>query len=654
MISFLATSVLAVSAPAGGDHAALHPAGANLYFEVPDIPAAIDAYQEAPLVGLFRDEEIGGLVRKFAGEEATLSSLCHGWLREGLGENYPRVAELASLLASVRSASLSVSGLEGGELASAVQKDALRLFEDVGLLAVLEFPDGASTARLIENAGAWLATPPRPSGEIVRLMGEESEVLVLPLSSKEEALQVWIVPFDRYLAIGLGASAPSALELRGRGEGAALIEVDRFRVGLDRFEAPEGVVLLECFTTFRTRPFYIEFLRANLGEGSEVAEWLISDLLPTGGVLTRSRLRLLEGRFVSETYEQQLEDPGMLARAFQVAPVTPEALSRVHPEAVGVWATTFDASALSSNLVRFVARLARSNPEDFGTRLKEDHGLDLDSILSALGNEVTFYLMPISGPTLPKVFASVEITDPSAVEEGLMALGGLLESETGGLVTTESKPYRKVPVIQFRPEVGELARRLAEGDEDIPVPLKGAPTFFVPQLSFAVLPDRVLVALSPIHAKREVRRLVKGLELPHPVVQAEGLYPPEATATGYLDWGSIFEGIYDAATAFLPLVANAVDFPIEVSELPDGSLFRRYFRPSISWSVQEEGGSCYTHSQSSFGPEVQALLAGTVLGALWVERSSTTGATQKGAALEPGPSPAGEEGGDGGGDDGIR
>ncbi len=616
MFSFLAPFALALPALAGGDHAALHPATANYYFEVPDVPTAIAAYREAPLVRLFQDEEIGALVRKFAGEDASLGSLMREVVEEGLGEAYPRVAELAALIARVRSASLSVSGLGEGEFDFAsLEQDPEGLLEQVGLLAVLEFPDGASARDLIESVGGWSDTPPQPTGAVVRLMGEESEVLEWPLTSGEGGPAVWIVPFDRYLAVGLGATTPAQLEQRGRGEGTALIAAESFRVGLDHFDAPEGAVLLESFTNFETEPFYVEFLRENLGKGAGAVEWLISDLLPTGRILARTRIRLVEGRFVSEGYAQPLDDPGTLARVFQTKPVSPAALTRVHPESVGVWATTFDASALSQNLVRVVARLTDSTPEEFRARMREAHGLDVDSIFGALGDDVTFYLMPISGPTLPKVYAAVEITDPAEVERGLTALGELLTEKTGGLVVAESKPYRKVPIVEFRPDLDKILARFEEREEDAPVPLKITPTFFVPQLAFAVLPDRVLLALSPIHVKREVRRLVKGQDLPHPAVTAEGLYPPEATYTGYLDWGSIFEGIYGAVTAFLPLMASSLDMPIDVSDLPDGSLFRRYFRPSISWSVND-GGVRYVYEESSFGPEVQLFLTAALAGSL--------------------------------------
>ncbi len=45
-----------------GDHAVLHPADATVYLELPDIPAAIAAYPNAPLLSLLADAEVSAAV----------------------------------------------------------------------------------------------------------------------------------------------------------------------------------------------------------------------------------------------------------------------------------------------------------------------------------------------------------------------------------------------------------------------------------------------------------------------------------------------------------------------------------------------------------------------------------------------------------------
>ncbi|HKX46717.1 MAG TPA: type II secretion system protein GspG, partial [Planctomycetota bacterium] len=56
-VLLLATPVLP-PAVCGGDHAALHPAEADLYYACPDLPALVAAYDGAALVRILRDPEL--------------------------------------------------------------------------------------------------------------------------------------------------------------------------------------------------------------------------------------------------------------------------------------------------------------------------------------------------------------------------------------------------------------------------------------------------------------------------------------------------------------------------------------------------------------------------------------------------------------------
>jgi hypothetical protein len=134
---------------------------------------------------------------------------------------------------------------------------------------------------------------------------------------------------------------------------------------------------------------------------------------------------------------------------------------------------------------------------------------------------------------------------------------------------------------------------------------------FNPQLSVGVLSDRALFTFNSIHVKREIKRLLQETDERHPAAAA-GFFPAGVVDAGHTDWGALVGGLYEAARALAPMAGQFIGdaLPIDLNALPDGELFTRGLRPTVSWDLPVEGG-VLQRRESSFGPETRlALLAG--------------------------------------------
>ena len=100
--------------------------------------------------------------------------------------------------------------------------------------------------------------------------------------------------------------------------------------------------------------------------------------------------------------------------------------------------------------------------------------------------------------------------------------------------------------------------------------------------------------------------------------------PEQATAFAYLDWRALLTGVYEGARGVVGLMAamGGGELPIDATALPEGSVFTRFFEPTVMWYQPTEHG-LRAHVESSFGPETWLGLAGVGAGAFLGVRSQT-------------------------------
>lgn len=604
------TASLLLTLASTGDHAALHPLDANLFLDLPDVPGALSAYRQAPLVRLVTDEEIGDLVRNLAGlpEDFELAPAILGQAEGLVGADGVGLAQaLLAFGAEVRSASLSIVGLtpEEGAAPSAAElaADPTALLDALGLQLVLEFDGTGPPERLLDLALETLGSrTPGAGPAAIEVLGKEREVQHLGGAPGEGTPSMWAVKADRLLILGVGTADPRALAARAAGGPSLLTRGDV--PGAERFTTPAGVTVYRTQWWLPKRPFLADLLEGGQLPGvvSGVAQALLGNWIPLDPQLAQTRLQLREGRFVKEGFAIPLAPPDEAWRqSIGHAPLAQGILGRVSPQSVWVWATSISRAGLRDLAQRLVEVVLEEQPLGTGApppELAAELGPLLDRILGTVGEDVAVYLLPIGGLKVPQIHAVLELEDAEAFERGITDFARLVESQAGGRVSVDTRPYRRQPVVTIKPDLSGL---------EVPGFLT---SLFSVDLTIGIVGERAIVGLSAMDVKREMRGLLAAEGGAHPMA-LEGAVPAGVSAASYMDWGALVGGLYDTARTLLALAPDMGMLPVNTSELPESKLFTRFFRPSRSWSVTDDAGT-YSYSESSFGPEVA--LAGLVLG----------------------------------------
>lgn len=606
------TASLLLSLAPSGDHAALHSADANFYLEIPDVPAALEAYRQAPLVRLLQDEEIGALARRLGGLPEDFD-LWEGLQDQIAGMTDPGVllalGNLADIGAELRSASLALTGLTGSEaLLLELEIDPAALLRHLGVQVVLEFADALAPARLIGMLALGLPVAAESEGpKELQLLGEARPIQRFSLPGAPYMPPIWAVAADRLLILGLGKTSPAELAARTSGGPSFLARAGELR-GAERFSAPSGATIYESTWWLPARPFYTDLLEAQApGASASIVSALFGGFLPFEPTVMRSRLQLREGRFVGESFERRSAKADSMPPLFGHAPLAAGVLERAAPDAVWVWASSMSRDALrdtATKLVELVLVDEEGSDPELPPEVAEKLGPMLDVVLASFGTDLVVYMLPIAGLKIPQIHAVLGLEDAGAFEQNLAALAKFVEEQAGGMVSLDTRPYRRQPVVTLKPNLGGM----------------GIPPMISFDLTVGIVGDRAVVGLSAMDVKKEMRRLL-GEETGTHVVAREGKAPKGSTSIHWLDWGALVGGIYDSARALAALVPDAGMLPIDVTQLPESKLFTRFFRPTSSWSRGGEEGT-YSYSESSFGPEV--LLTALAGGLTFGVASSTT------------------------------
>jgi hypothetical protein len=621
---------IACSLSLAGGHADLHPSNANLFFEVPDVEAAIVAYKNAPLAQLLKDVE----VREFLGplldrdpEEVSFGVLADWALTEMRDELPVLGVQALELLPDVRRASLSISGLElegmtdelkagGGEWSPAffhrAGKARLQVVFD---FASEELSQGA--ADLIQSQMGALedtSTTHLSAGEGPNFGGEQ---LAWDYHSVNQGVYaVWVGTIGPRLVLGAGVN-PDPKEFLV--DSASLSTNERFAASGRDLQGTGGVTVLESYTSLsgiQELPKLLDLVPGFPSSLKGIAAFVQEAFYPSGMIEARSRVRLVGSRFVSESFQREFE-PERSQRYYGTSPVTRASFDMVPADAVGAWGTHLDKAGIHETIVGALAGISGGTVEETVAVLEEEYGFRPDrDLIAPLGGRFVIYTMPFTGIGMPKIYAALELEDHEAFARGLEGLGNYLSASADeGVIDFSSRPYRKHPFMSIAP--GEAARD-ADSGQVMGVAIL-APAFVSGSLAMGVLPDRAILSLSKMFTKREMKRLLKSEgESAYAILPGEVELPSDALSYGRTDWGTMVGGLYESVRGFLPLIEQGMgeDLPFEIDEMPPSSLFKRYIHPTVSWDRRVEGGF-YEMSQASFGPEISAMLTMLVASAVF-------------------------------------
>jgi hypothetical protein len=615
----------------GGGHADLHPANANFFLEVPDIEAAISAYEAAPLAKLLRDEQVRTFIASLVDldpEEVSFSTLSELGLSE-MRESLPLVGvQSLELLPEVRHASFSISGveLEGltQEVLAAEGSWSTSLRERVGRVrvrAVLDFESADSVQRAVdlicsqvEGEDATLSGFSRIETQL-EFVGQKLDCTYYRGAEAGISMGFWIVHHDARLILGSGLDpAPESLTLVRE----PLSSLEAFATSSRQMRGTDGVTVLESYVSLgglRELPRLLDLVPGMPQEFKSMAGLALEVLHAGGAVQTRSRTSLVESRFVTESFEREYGS-SQAPRLHVEEAITRDSFRMVPRDAVGVWAVHLDKQGINEFLVSALADVTGSDPEKVMATLEEEYGFRPDrDLVGALGGRFVFYTLPFTGIGMPKLYVAVDLEDDEAFARGLQGLGEYLVAVSDGAVEFNSKPYRKRPFMSFTPgkDLEELTSGMNTGGM-----MSWAPAFLSISAACGVLEDRAILSLSNMYTKREMKRLMgEEGDGQYSILEDSSELPVGIESYGRTDWGMILGGLYDSLRGFLPLIEQGLggEMPFEIEDMPRGSVFAEYFQPTVSWRRRTAGG-VYEYKKSSFGPEVPGALCALVLAAI--------------------------------------
>lgn len=595
---FLLATVCA--AALGGGHTRLHPANADLYVEVPDVRALVTQLHASPACRFIDDAEVQKLGTLTQQLGVDLGALVRGVL--------PRIeadAPAGALYApgELGDVSISWSGLDRTPGA------ADELSKRAGLVIVCDFASEAGARRMTPalQAAGWLTDAGTRTGDAaIEVGGAKFAIEHHHLSALTVELESWSACVGTRWILGGGTETTERLQGRLASEALGLPAHEVLFASERTFTAVTGIVVARLHADLDSTPFF-----DTLGS-SGLAGAMITSLLPFAGARGEWRIELRGERFVTESAYVRRAPVTPLDELYGKQAVSKTSTSYVPKDAVGAWVLQIQPEKLA---VAFEALLPGA-PALAHDRTERDSRIDA-AFARGVGSSAAVAMLPITslpvggGSLMPRVLVTIELKDEAAFQAGFAEFVARAKEERPKLVV-DLRPYHKIPITVFSEAPTETgAKSSTAGDANLLAAMFNTDSA---KPSVVVLDDRVLITLSPTHARTEIQRSEKQpaeAEL-HPLA-AVGRFPPEAIEASFIDWSGLFGKLYDTARGFAPMLAQGGSLPFDPATLPSSSTFTRFFQPSYSWTKRAEKG-LYTYSESSFGPETPITLAAVVAG----------------------------------------
>ncbi len=582
----------------GSSHAALHPAGSDLYAEIPDAGIAIKAYSNAPFMRMIGSEgatNLGALVKDLGFDIQNL-----------LGSLLPvadptRPEDRWWPWSAAQKISFSASGLE----ASPKSESTISAW----MICDFKSVEAATQAELALAAmGGTEATPSTP----ITLAGVEIPVRTIGSPLGVVPGTAWTARIDTRLVAGIGAAKPDDFVARSNAPEGGLHSTWNATEVSKLLTAPAGVTVLEILADMDDAPSFL----SDTGALRSAALFLAPFLSSSG----RWRIELQGDRFVTDAVYEPRGTATQLFGAFGLGPLSPTAMGFLPTEAVGTWVTTVDAAQAESAVGALFASVLGDAPI-------AEAAVGEPRMADGLGAAMATSLLPfqsLMSPT-PRIVLTLELVDAAKFVAGLDAWILRAQAATPSLVV-ERKPYRKVATIVIG--AGKDESEAASGGGGSPF---GGMSIEPTRVAIAVLSDRVLFTSAPSVVRNEVKRIQDAsVATVHDATQTV-TRPSDAVEVSTMDWAAFLSKVYDGARGVLPMLAQGRSEPIDLGKLPSAEQLFAPFRPSSSWA-RRDGARWVVHSESSFGPETPIALAALGFLGMRASRLPPANATGSGAA----------------------
>jgi hypothetical protein len=463
-----------------------------------------------------------------------------------------------------------------------------------GVTVVIEFTDKAHADEALALLNKLTTKDSAGTAPPISLRGRSAELHRFQVAQRA-GLKGWHLDAGELVVIGLGTAQAEDVAARindGKPSLATSPALKRFEAQL----APaSGATIVRGLTNeTAVQGLLAEWLQHTSASFQSLRKFT------AGSQSTGWRMQLEGERFLTEIVTQHDASTANWGNAFGKSAV-PKDLARLVPEdAIAVLLTTLDSNALYEQVLALMG-LAEEHGADVKSALAEiesrhDFNLKRD-VFDSIGPGVAAYLLPIATvASLPGAAVVIDVRDAQAFERGLRGLIAALEEQAGGEFKVKFKKYHDAPMWTF-----SFEDENASGMN----PFSISPTI-------VIVPGHAIITLNSTRASKEVKRALGEEGAPHRLTKLEKPPPAEATTIGYMDWGSLFDGLYAGGRSALGLIGANAQLPFDVNKvsasLPEAKALTRFYQPTILWTRPIEGGS-YTHWESSFGPETWASLA---------------------------------------------
>lgn len=309
-------------------------------------------------------------------------------------------------------------------------------------------------------------------------------------------------------------------------------------------------------------------------------------------------------------------------------PAPREAFADVPSDAVGFFAAHFDANEARARLASLLEGPSSESNADALSQYEREFDFNFDAqIVANLRGGVCAYLLPYTGLGLPQIGLVAALKDPAAFELGLRGLFKALESAQGERIRVRESKYRDAPQWTVSFSADGANPQLAA---------------FLPTPTVSIVGGRMVVSLTSLRAKKEIKRLQGEPESPHPIAADAARFPSDAGFAGWMDWPATFNSVWSVARSALAMFGGQLSLPVDLptlmTALPESaSTFTRFFEPT-TLTVRSLNGGFALRWESSFGPETLISEFALAAGGVRVgSRSTTAPATRAEVSEEAAP-----------------
>ncbi len=324
------------------------------------------------------------------------------------------------------------------------------------------------------------------------------------------------------------------------------------------------------------------------------------------------RTQLEGARFVTDvTWNATAGDSLLDLMGSQPAPR--EAFADVPDDAVGFFAVHLDAQAARTRLASLLSGVDVQAGGEALAQFEREFDFNFDEqILANLRGGMCAYLLPYTGIGLPQVGLIASLKDATAFESGLRGLLKALGAAQGKRLSVRESKYRDAPQWTVNFSADGANPQLAA---------------FMPAPTFSIVGDRLVVSLSSLRSKKEVKRLQGEPSSPHPVASDATRFPADAGFAGWMDWATTIDGVWSVARSALAMFGGQLSLPVDLpsvmTALPESArTFTRFFEPTTLTCRARNGGFAWRW-ESSFGPETVLVELALIAGGVSVGDNST-------------------------------